>query len=133
MPTRLSSVDAAGRGGSGPGDVLSQRALNRALLERQLLLRRASWSTHEAVEHLVGRQAQTPHVRWEARGFLPSSSLSLEQLHALPALEPLNWLQVVDFAVNWRSSARYACPLPPGHPIHHRKSEKGNRLKSAMD
>ena len=42
------------------GDVLSQRALNRATLERQLLLRRAPTSPLDAVEHLVGLQAQVP-------------------------------------------------------------------------
>src|SRR5438270_13077067 len=39
---------------------LTNRACNRATLDRQLLLRRADIGVLDAVEHLVGLQAQAP-------------------------------------------------------------------------
>ncbi len=44
----------------GSDAVLGVRELNRALLERQMLLRRRKMPVIEAVEHLVGLQAQAP-------------------------------------------------------------------------
>jgi len=60
MPTRRPTKTPTVRGRSGSGDLLSRRALNRALLERQLLLRRWRLPAALAIERLVGMQAQAP-------------------------------------------------------------------------
>ncbi|HCT77363.1 MAG TPA: hypothetical protein DGG94_20575 [Micromonosporaceae bacterium] len=43
------------------GDLLSRRAINRATLDRQLLLRRSQLSISEVLERVVGMQAQAPN------------------------------------------------------------------------
>lgn len=47
-------------------EVLDARALNRALLARQLLLERRPTAPYDAVEHLVGLQAQAPNAPYVA-------------------------------------------------------------------
>lgn len=61
MITPRPSAGGTGRGGSSAGDVLSQRALNRALLARQLLLERHTLPAEAAIAHLIGLQAQAPN------------------------------------------------------------------------
>lgn len=50
------------RGRLAPGDALSTRALNRATLDRQMLLNRRELSTVEAIEGVVGLNAQSPNI-----------------------------------------------------------------------
>lgn len=62
--------------------VLGRRALNRATLDRQLLLHRCELPVVAAVEHLVGLQAQTPHTWYiglwsRLAGFTPEQAADL--------------------------------------------------------
>lgn len=92
---------------------LSRRALNRATLERQLLLSRAKMSAFDAVEHLAGLQAQAPFPPYYAlwarlASFQPSDLASLLEsrrvvrialmrgtVHLVTAADALAWRPVV--------------------------------------
>jgi hypothetical protein len=94
-------------------ETLSRRALNRATLERQLLLRRVKMSAHDAVEHLAGLQAQAPFPPYfglwaRLEGFRPAELAELLEsrrvvrialmrgtVHLVTAADALAWRPVV--------------------------------------
>ena len=68
--------------------VLDQRTLNRALLARQKLLERVSMPAFDAIEHLVGMQAQAPLVPYfglwaRLRDFRPQELVDLIESRAV--------------------------------------------------
>lgn len=94
-------------------ETLSRRALNRATLDRQLLLSRAKLPAFDAVEHLAGLQAQAPFPPYfglwtRLAGFRPEELAELLEsrrvvrialmrgtVHLVTAADALAWRPVV--------------------------------------
>ncbi|MEU2247096.1 winged helix DNA-binding domain-containing protein [Streptomyces sp. NPDC019224] len=96
--------------GAPPAPVLSPRALGRATLERQLLLRRTAMSAKDTVAHLVGLQAQNtkpPYYQLLARlqGFWPAELAALmesREVVRLPTLRSTIHTHTADDALHLR-------------------------------
>lgn len=86
MPPKPKAADAP---------ILTRRALNRAILERQFLLHRVAMPAEQAIEHLVAMQAQNPHDPYVAlwsrlEGFRPDElSRLIDERRAVRAVAML--------------------------------------------
>jgi winged helix DNA-binding protein len=92
----LTSGRIATHDGPALGAVLGPRALNRALLERQLLLRRHDLSAAVALEHLVGMASQNPSAPYiglwsRLVDFEPDELSSLVQARKVVRIALMRW------------------------------------------
>jgi hypothetical protein len=121
------------------GSVLSRLALNRALLERQLLLRRATLGVAAAVEHLVGLQAQVvnpPYIglwtRLEAfeRALLTRSMEERQVVRAALMRSTLHLFSADDF-LRFRSTLQPA--LTKGLNSFHGRNIRGMEVERIVE
>jgi hypothetical protein len=107
-------VATRNRGRIEAGEVLGERALNRALLARQMLLHRHDLKVTEAIERLAGMQAQAPFPPYfglwtRLEGFRPEelgdllecravvrASLMRGTIHLVAARDCLAWRTLVE-------------------------------------
>lgn len=115
-----------------PPQVLSRRALNRALLARQLLLRRHKLSAADTIERLVGMQAQAPNLPYfglwsRVAGFRHGELSSLIQTRQAVRISLMrNTIHLV--------TARDALGLKPlFQPLHERGLFRGSPWGKGLD
>ena len=96
---------------TGGADLLSRQALNRATLQRQLLLTRVPASPCDVLEHLVGMQAQAPRAPYvglwsRVAGFDPQELSELVAQRAVVRAPLLRaTVHLVTAADFWRSTS----------------------------
>ena len=109
-----------------PSLVLSRRALNRATMQRQLLLDRAPMAPLDAVGHLVGLQAQEPRDPYVAlwsrlEGFDPAAlGCEIEERRAVRIVlmrATIHLATAADCLLNGSHSENL---LRNDHPLHFR-------------
>ena len=117
---------------NGSRGVLGPRALNRATLERQMLVRRGQLSALGAIEHLVGMQAQAPKPPYlglwtRLEGFRPDElSRLIEERRAVRIALMRNTVHLV--------SARDCLMLRPlAQPVLDRDLYSGRANRRAME
>jgi DNA glycosylase AlkZ-like len=105
-------------------EILGTRALNRALLARQLLLERRALAPEAAIEHLVGMQAQEPQAPYvglwtRLAGFEPGE---LSDLIAERRMVRIGLMRSTIHLVTARDCARLWPLLRPVHARHFKGS-----------
>lgn len=118
-----------------PDDRLGLRALNRATLDRQLLLRRHEMPPLAAVEHLVGMQAQAPNAPYvglwsRLAGFTPevlAALLTDRQVVRAPLMRSTLHLVTADDACELRAVVQPVCER------HHRTVSPFGRMLDGAD
>ena len=106
------------------GAVLSPRALNRALLERQLLLRRTALTATDALRHLVGLQAQSPNAPYVAL-WTRLEDFDADELSSLVAMRRAVRISLMRFTLHLVTAHDCLALRPVLQPVMDRRVKAG--------